>query len=333
MSECAELGKKLAAYVRPDDQLRDELNSIIAEIFRVGRKLPALVSPPRKAAQSENLQNPKGTPVEVLGKWLAFEQRLASAAESHLIANVSEEIAYLRAQATGAIEALSVLRAELDSITLGGNEVTARERATKFHALSASLAEMSTKLDAFRVKCVPPTEAETQFNEHFERIYQALFVRLKYVRVNESLVLVHEVPDSALFVPRTLAERRGAILQWLCVHYDQLHPLLPADVRRDRAGSATSGGRGHVNMALRGLAAALVLLELVDVPDGEPTIQGKKLFEKTVKRVDQWIREEAKSGAFFVDSGSDADEAHRPFRQRAGSGKPLEFLYPRIEET
>jgi hypothetical protein len=50
------------------------------------------------------------------------------------------------------------------------------------------------------------------------------------------------------------------------------------------------------------VAAALVLLELVEESDSSPAQSERALFNATVKRVERWIADRAKTGFFFVDS-------------------------------
>jgi hypothetical protein len=122
-----------------------------------------------------------------------------------------------------------------------------------------------------------------------------------------------EVPLAALHEYRELPERRAAVLEWLCTYDPRFYPLLPSSARRDHLVPAISGGRGRNNWVLRGLTAALVLLELVEATGSEKR-SGKALFKATVKRVERWIADRAATGHFYVDA---ADGERAPAKSRS----------------
>jgi len=93
-------------------------------------------------------------------------------------------------------------------------------------------------------------------------------------------------------------------------------------VRRDHVPPSIVGGRGRSNWVLHGLAAALILLGLVDKNQDPESRNGKALFKATVKRVERWIADAAAAGHFYVKPAC----PDRPASMR--SGLPLNGRRP-----
>jgi len=325
MKECYELSLKLCSYVWPNDLRRDELSKIFGRICRAGDKVVGLLDEKRRRPAPENLHDKASRSMEVLSRWRLFEDSVRAAEDTFWPgSSVRDELERFRIIALRAGEQLAEIRAELDGLVLSrANEVVAKERAKALKTLSLELADIHAEMIAFTGQCTQPSEDEAKFHPYFERLVEALPVQ---AFDQAGALRVSEVPESSLFLHRSFDDRRAAVLEWLCVKYSEFHPSLPGVARRDHFAPATTGGRGRRNTALRALAAALVLLGLVDIEDGVLASKGRLLFGRTVKRVDGWISDQARNGRFFVDST--ARSPSDPLRRRTGSGTVLELRYP-----
>ena len=324
MRECYELSLKLCAYLSPNDLRRGELSKIVGHICRVGDKVVGLLDERRRRHPPENLQRTPSRSMEVLSQWTHFEDSIRTAEDTFWPGSVRDELERFRIIALRAGEQLAQIRAELDGLVLRrANEIVTKERAKELKKVSGALFEVQAEIAAFAGRCAPPSGGEARFHPYFERLLEAFPVQASDER---GAIRVSEVPESALYLARSFDDRRAAILQWLCVQYREFHPLLPGASRRDHLAPATAGGRGQRNTALRALAAALVLLELVEVEVDAVPQKGKVLFDLTVKRVREWISEQAETGFFFVDTTA-RSSVDAP-RRRTGSGTFLELRYP-----
>ncbi len=321
MRECYALHLKICTYLNPDDFLRDELAAISASISRTGKKIARLPIPAKKSSQRKSV-----SVLELRSAWTVLETQLRAVDEDYVAGSVPEELARLRDAAARVDAQVTTIRALLKDLSVGSeNEVIAAEQATEVRAIAAAAAQISRELRAFGDKCVPPAGDSAEFRAYFERVEQSLPVQSS-PEGNQG-VLKHrtEVPWDALAIPRDLPERRGAVLETLCTWDPEFFPLLPGAVRRDHRAPATAGGRGRVNWVLNGIAAALVLLELVDVAPIDPKASGKDLFKSTIKRVERWIDTETTSGRFYVDA---TPEQETRARRRSGRSKPLQARFP-----
>lgn len=324
MRECYALHTKISAYLRPDDALRDDLARIAAALASVGEKIASLPC-------GANAKTEHGCPsVPGLRRgWTRVEHDLRLGLGEFAAGPAADEIARLRSVARRTSGQVSIVWAVAKELTLGGNVVTARERAEDLAAIAESLQEISLKLDAFCEKCTPPADDEGKFQAYFERLEESIPSQAAFEVIHGALTLCTEVPPGALVIQRELPARRGAILQWLCTRDPEFFPLLPSAARRDHGAPATTGGADRRNWVLRGITAALVLLELVDA--GAPQSSGKDLFKSTMKRVDGWVRAQTATGGFYVDATT-APEAFTTTQgdariRRVGLGAPLEARY------
>ena len=302
MKECYDLAYKLAVYVSPQDTLRDELMKIIATIAHVGEQIRRLPQVPSGPESDGNLQAASTPLVEVRDRWSRIEAWLRAEEQTAMPNPIAIEMERFRGIAAHTIEQVKGARAELAGLTLGGrNQIVASKRAEDLNRIGVSMDQICETLTAFSEKCRAPTAEEAAFYPYFERLADALGVQHEHEIVAGKLTRRSEVPTAALIVPRDLAERRRAVLQWICTRDPQVYALLPSAARRDHGAPAIEGGRGRRNLVLHGISAALVLLGLVDEAPTTGVPDGKALFAKTVKRVDRWIREEGRRGGFFVD--------------------------------
>ena len=302
MKECYDLAYKLAVYVSPHDTLRDELMMIMATIAHVGEQIRRLPKVPSGPESDGNPHAASTTLVEVRDRWSRIESWLRAEEQTAMPNPIAIEMERLHGIAARTIEQVKSARAELAGLTLGGrNQIVASKRAEDLNRVGVAMDEICRILTSFSEKCRAPTAEEVAFYPYFERVADAFGVQYEHEIVAGKLTSRSEVPAGALIVPRDLAERRRAVLQWICTRDPQVYALLPSAARRDQGAPAIEGGRGRRNLVLHGVSAALVLLGLVDEARTTAEPDGKALFAKTVKRVDKWIREEGRRGGFFVD--------------------------------
>ena len=325
--QCYELNLRISEFLRPDDVLRDELTRIGADLSGVGEQIAKLPRSGWTVSLEPGDVPPCHSADELQRTWRIIEKQLHERTYETYLSAPAEEISRLRKHASRARAQVDLTRRATTKVTLDAkHDITASERAGMLSALGTALKEISEKLQKFCDKCVAPPAHEAVFYQYLERVSRALPVQTNYGQIPMNERCWTEVPASALIMPRELHERRAAVLQGLCASDPAFFPLLPSAVRRDHRGPAVRGGKNNPNWVLRGITAALVLLELVDRPLDKRKGDGKWLFETTVKQVDSWIRDEAASGFFFVDA--DATEPRVPGeRPRSLVGLPLIASY------
>jgi hypothetical protein len=328
MRQCYELDLRISDFLRPDDALRDELTGKIgADLSSVGEQIAQL---PR-SGWTVSLE-PSDVPAfrsadELQRAWRIIEKQLLERTYEKYLSTPADEIARLRKVASRARAQVDLTRRAMTKVTLDAkNDITASERAEMISALGTSLEDVSEKLAKFCGNCVAPPAHDAMFYQYLERVSRALPVQTNYGTIPSNQRCWTEVPGGALIMHRELRERRAAVLQGLCASDPAFFPLLPSTVRRDHRGPAIRGGKNNPNWVLRGITAALVLLELVDRPLDKRNGNGRELFETIVNQVTSWIRSEAASGFFFVDA--DASEPRVPGeRPRSLVGVPLIARY------
>ena len=262
MKDCYDLSFRLGVYLRPDDLQRDELMRITALIEQVGNDFTRLLGPSTSSKSKNNLRSESPGATEVLDRWLRIEHGLQTEAASAMPNPVATEMARLRDVGLRTIEQVKAARTALGRLALGGrNPIATAQRVKDLKHIGASMDQISLELATFSEKCTAPTDEETKFNAYFERLMEALQVQISDQRFGHSW---SEVPESALVMPRDLPARRGAVLRWICTRDPDFYPLLPSAARRDHGAPALVGGKGRVNVVLRGVTAALVLLKLVE---------------------------------------------------------------------
>ena len=328
LRKCYALQLEILRYLGPDEVLRDEFAGIGADISNVGEQIAKLPRTGWTVNIAEGATPSCGSMEELSHAWRALEDGTLGRLYATQLTAPSDEISRLSILAAETRIDVDAVRLALSRMTLRGkNTVTSSERGGAVIALASLLEELSRKLAAFSQKCVAPPDNETTFHDYLERVAEALPVQTTYGMVPRDVAHWTEVPDSALIMPRKFADRRAAILQWLCTSDPDFFPLLPSKARRDHRAPATKGGAQNPNWVLPGLAAALVLLELVDREPDARQLEGKDLFELIVKQVDAWIRKQAATGFFFVDA--DASEPTVPGRRpHSAKNLPLVPRYP-----
>ena len=301
MRKCFKVHGEIRAYLRPDIRRRAELDRIGATLSEIGEKIARLPGATGESTANDVPEHPRQ---RVQKDWAVLQNELRVEQEKFPHAVVAEEMARLCRVASRANEQLGLVRAVLVELSLGGNnDVTAGERAKVGKTILALLGKVSGELTAFCLTCAPPSDDHAKFVHYFQRLADCLPVLFSLTLSPDGAMESYEVPRHALLVPQTLEERRGAILEWLCTWHPEFFCALPGAVRRDHGPPASSGGKDQRNLVLRGVTAALVLLELVTVSSGPPK-SGGDLFKATLERVREWISERARTGQFCVDTTS-----------------------------
>jgi len=327
MRQCYELDLRISQFLRPDDVLRDELTRIGADLSSVGEQIAKLPRSGWTVSLEPSDVPPFRSADELQRAWRIIETQLLERTYETYLSLPADEISRLRKLASHTRVQVDLTMRAMTNVTLDAkHDITASERAEMISALGTSLKDVSETLATFCDLCVAPPAHEAAFYQYLERVSRALPVQTNYGTIPNNERCWTEVPASALIMHRELYERRAAVLQGLCASDPAFFPLLPSTVRRDHRGPAIRGGKNNPNWVLRGITAALVLLELVDRPLDKRKGDGKWLFETTFKQVDVWIRDEAASGFFFVDA--DASEPRAPGeRPRSLVGVPLIARY------
>jgi hypothetical protein len=327
MRQCYELDLRICQFLRPDEVLRNKLTEIGANLSSVGEQIARLPRSEWIVSLEPSDAPPCQSADELQRGWTLIEKQLLERAYETQLSPPADEISRLRELGSRARVQVDLIARALTKVTLDAKiDITASERAEMISTLRTSIEEISEKLAEFCDKCVAPPAHEAPFYQYLERVSRALPVRTNYGTIPIDERCWTEVPASALVMHREFRERRAAVLQGLCASDPEFFPLLPSTVRRDHCEPAIRGGKNNPNWALRGITAALVLLELVDRPLDKRKGDGRGLFETTGKQVGSWIRNEAASGFFFVDA--DATEPSVPGeRPRSSVSLPLIARY------
>ena len=267
MRDCYELSMRLAKFTHPHEFLRDEFAEIMATVAHVGEDIRRLLSASPEPQSNTNLHAGSVTLREVSDRWSAVVDWLRAEEANAMPNPLATEMTRIRDVAEQAIAYVEPVRQKLAALSLGGqNPVTSAERDAGLKNIGAETDQLCRRLEAFSGKCISPAAEEAAFSPYFERVTEALSIQCTFEPVigNPAAFHVTEVPEAALVLQRSLAERRRGILQWLCTRDPRFYALLPSAVRRDREAPAMQGGKGKRNVALHGISAALVLLGLVD---------------------------------------------------------------------